>query len=500
MTVRVRFAPSPTGHLHVGNVRTALFNWLYARRQNGKFILRIEDTDTERSTKESENIIYDDLNWLGLDWDEGPDCGGDAGPYRQSERLNIYRKYTDQLIQGGFAYYCFCTPEELEAQRKKAIDEKRPPRYDRRCLKLSDEEVEKRLGEGMPASVRFKVPDDTSVFWYDVVKGKTEIPSEVIGDQIIMRANGIPRYNFAVAIDDHLMEISHVIRGDDHVPNTPLQLLIYRAFGWKEPKFAHLSMIVGTDRARLSKRHGATSINQFREDGYLPEALLNYLALLGWSPGDDKEKMTTRELIDKFSLKRVSSSAAVFDRDKLNWLNSSYLHRKNPAGLAQLIVPILKRKGLIPEKEDEDMISWLKDLSSAVRTNLTTLNDINDLVSPLFNFDAESIITDNELKEMLDDEGTIELLNTLKNQMKKHPIKTAEDYREVMLSVMKETDRKGKNLFHPVRIALTGRLSGLELEQLIPLIETGSKLDLPKKILSSVERIDQIIKVLSKQA
>ncbi len=494
MTTRVRFAPSPTGHLHVGNVRTALFNWLYVRKQNGKFILRIEDTDLDRSTKESENIIYEDLKWLGLDWDEGPESGGEAGPYRQSERTDLYKEYTDRLLEEGKAYYCFCSPEELEEARKKAEKEKRPPKYNRKCLGLSQEEVKKRLESGEEATIRFRVPDGETVFWYDVVKGKTEIPTEVIGDQIIVRANGIPRYNYAVVIDDHLMGITHVIRGDDHVPNTPLQLLLFQAFGWDIPKFAHLSMIVGEDHARLSKRHGATSINQFKEKGYLPEALLNYLALLGWSPGGDaEEKMTSRELIDKFSLKKVSSSPGVFDVKKLNWLNSLYIHEKGGAELLQDLLPFLTEHGALPEKLEGDSKEWFERFAESAKTSLVTLADVNEQFDKLVKFDPASIDKTSEEAALMNEEGTKELIKLLADEAAGIPPVDNDKYREMMMFAMKKTERKGKKLFHPFRVALTGQLSGMELDQLVPLLETGSSLELPVKIESVSERLNRFL-------
>ena len=282
--MRVRFAPSPTGQLHVGNARTALFNWLLARGHDGTFILRIEDTDAERSTKESEESILEDLRWLGLDWDEGPDVGGPCGPYRQSERLHLYTSYANELLAGGHAYYCFCSPQKLEADRRAMLDEGRPPRYAGTCRPLSPEEARRRIDAGERAVVRFRVPEHVDVTFQDLVRGEVTFNTDVIGDPVLVRSDGRPAYNFAVVVDDALMEMTHVIRGEDHISNTPRQVLLYRALGFGPPQFAHLSLVLGPDHTPLSKRHGATSVAEFRARGYLPEALTNYLALIGWSP------------------------------------------------------------------------------------------------------------------------------------------------------------------------------------------------------------------------
>src|SRR5499427_9167883 len=295
--MRVRFAPSPTGHLHVGNARTALFNWLLARGSGGTFVLRIEDTDTERSTQASEAAIEQDLRWLGLDWDEGPEAGGPCGPYRQSERLHLYQSYAQELLASGAAYYCFCSAEQLEHDRQTAVAEGRPALYSGRCRSLPMEQAQARMTAGEQAAIRFRVPTDSQgdVVFQDVVRGEVRFPRDVIGDPIIVRADGHPAYNFAVVVDDALMEITHVIRGEDHISNTPRQVLLYEAMGFTPPKFAHLALVLGPDHSPLSKRHGATSVAEFRSKGYLPEALVNYLALLGWSPrehgagGDDAE-------------------------------------------------------------------------------------------------------------------------------------------------------------------------------------------------------------------
>src|SRR2546423_3062936 len=326
--MRVRFAPSPTGQLHVGNARTAFFNWLLARGQGGTFILRIEDTDTQRSTRESEAGMLRDLRWLGLDWDEGPDAGGAYGPYRQSDRLTVYREHAERLLSEHKAYLCFCTEEELQQERERATAEHRQPIYSGKCRAIDPADAQRRRSANEACAIRLRIPDHPIRF-HDLVHGPVEFSNEVVSDPIILRSSGMPVYNYVVVIDDALMKIMHVIRGDDHLSNTPKQVALYEALGWPVPEFAHLSTILGADRERLSKRHGATSIANFRDMGVLPEALVNYLALLGWAPpGGTREIFSIQELVKEFSLERVTPSPAVFDMEKLYWLNRHYIaHR-----------------------------------------------------------------------------------------------------------------------------------------------------------------------------
>src|SRR5581483_6105310 len=390
--IRVRFAPSPTGYVHVGNARTALFNWLFARHNGGVFVLRIEDTDIERSRDVYEKQLLEDLRWLGLEWDEGPDKGGPYAPYRQSERKELYAQYARQLLQQGHAYYCFCSAEQLEAERQEALQQGRQPRYSGRCRKLSSDEVERRRNAGEAAVTRLKIVD--SVFaWNDLVHGATSFSSEVIGDPILVRSDGHPAYNYAVVIDDHLMEITHVIRGDDHISNTPRQLAVYRALGWESPQFAHLSTILGADRTRLSKRHGATSIESFREMGILPEALRNYLALLGWSPADGvTEILSDRELIGQFSLDGITKSPAVFDAQKLYWLNRHYMRQSPLRRLGELAVAFLAKARYVREPVDEATMAWLEKIIDAVLKNLDHLSELPSAVRLIFDYDASAIL------------------------------------------------------------------------------------------------------------
>src|SRR5438270_2243232 len=344
--MRVRFAPSPTGQLHVGNARTALFNWLLARGQGGAFILRIEDTDAERSTRESEATILRDLRWLGLDWDEGPDLGGSHGPYRQSERLHLYQSYAKELLTGDAAYHCFCSTAQLDADRQEALAAGRPARYAGTCRRVSREDAAERIAAGERPAIRFRIPENRDVVFEDAVRGDVRFHTDVIGDPIIVRADGTPAYNFAVVVDDALMEVTDVMRGEDHISNTPRQVLLYEALGFTPPNFAHLALVMGPDHSPLSKRHGATSVAEFRAKGYLPEALVNYLALIGWSPGGGDELLPIDELARRFSLEAVGHSAGVFDEEKLAWVNRHYLKVTEPIRIAELSLPYFNDAGV----------------------------------------------------------------------------------------------------------------------------------------------------------
>lgn len=498
--VRVRFAPSPTGHLHVGNARTALFNWLSARHEHGAFILRIEDTDVERSEERFEKQLLEDLRWFGLDWDEGPDVGGPFGPYRQSERREIYHRYAAQLMAPGHAYYCFCTPAELEREREAALKAGLQPKYSGRCRALAPEESARRVAAGEPAAVRLRIAGG-SFTWNDLVHGLVSFTSDVIGDFILMRSGvhsgGHPAYNFGAVIDDHLMEISHVIRGDDHISNTPRQLAIYQALGWEPPAFAHLSTILGPDRTRLSKRHGATSLDNFRDEGILPEALRNYLLLLGWSAADGKtEILPTNEMIAQFSLDRVNKSPAVFDPDKLSWLSAHYLSKLSPeakvAHFRSLTEERLVSDGFL--KPDEapragDLIFRIIEVTVNARL-WDRPDDFRNFLKLIFDYDAARVVSAEETRHVAEDAGSREVLKAFVPKVLAlvEPL-TYEKFREFAKSVQKETGKKGKDLFHPIRVALTGAVSGPELEKLIPIFEEGSKLGLARRVKSCAERL-----------
>jgi nondiscriminating glutamyl-tRNA synthetase len=511
--IRVRFAPSPTGQLHVGNARTALFNWLFARHHGGAFVLRVEDTDVERSEARFETQLLDDLRWLGLDWDEGPDKGGPFAPYRQSERLDTYKKYAFELIDSGHAYFCFCTPEELETERQAAIKEGRQPRYSGRCRKRPREEAARKVAEGQRAAIRLKILEGVFA-WQDLVHGATSFSSEVIGDPILVRSDGHSAYNYAVVIDDHLMEITHVIRGDDHISNTPRQLAVYNALGWQPPEFAHLSTILGPDRTRLSKRHGATSLENFREMGILPEALRNYLALLGWSASNGtSEIFSAQELIAQFSLERITKSPAVFDQEKLNWLNRHYMKETPPPQLAELSVQFFERAGYLeglppyvprkrttprwrfqnpPGSEDSSRnawIAWLVHVLDAVLKNLDQLSQLPAAVQPIFEYDASKVLAGEETRHVAEDAGAREVLKAFIPKILAEKELTYERFRALAKEVQKETGKKGKDLFHPIRVAVTGAVSGPELEKLIPIFEEGAKLPLARHVKSTAERL-----------
>ncbi len=494
--IRVRFAPSPTGLLHVGNARTALYNWLFARRMGGEFVLRIEDTDVERSERRYEKQLVQDLRWLGLDWDEGPHPNpdgsttdvGEYGPYRQSERLDLYAEYTERLLRKGKAYPCFCTSEELEAERRQAAEERRPQIYSGRCRALPPEEVEKNLAAGKPFAVRLKIQDHALRF-HDLVRGEVEFAPEAVSDPIIVRSatreeggesEGIPVYNYVVTIDDALMEITHVIRGDDHISNTPRQVAIYEAFGWPVPQFAHLSTILGADRERLSKRHGATSIATFREMGYLPEALVNYLALLGWGAEDGKtETFTMDELVRAFSLERVTPSPAIFDFDKLNWLNRHYLKGADPGRLEQLAWTYFSNLLPAHESSPEAMKKWFRKLLEVFVPHVDHLDQLPAAASAVIRFDCDEARSHPENVPILAADSSRTVLGEMAARVRTYSQPIAPDlFRAWMNDIKGATGIKGKDLFHPVRIALTGFHSGPDLDKLLPLIEQGSTLGL----------------------
>ncbi len=456
METRVRFAPSPTGHLHIGNARTAILNWLFAKHTNGKFILRIEDTDPERSVEKYIEQIYEDLRWLGLNWDEGPDIGGPYGPYRQSQRFSIYQKYAQQLIDEGKAYPCFCTPEELEQMRKESHAKGETGFYNRKCLHLSEEEKQKLLQEGRNPAIRFKVPDQTQVVFYDIVKGELNFNTENISDFVIMRSEGIPTYNFAVVVDDSLMKITHVIRGDDHVSNTPRQIMLYQAFGFELPQFAHIPMILGSDRTRLSKRHGATSLDQYRYQGYLPEALINFLSLLSWSSETGDEILSVERLIKEFDFNRISKSAAMFDFEKLNWMNGYYIRQANLNRIVELSIPYLKQANF-----PIDDLQKISNIIAVVREKVDYLHQILDHIGIFFQ-DKVSL-ENSDAKSMIRQDSSQRVFWSFLRELDAIAVLNRDNFKDIMKVVQKETGIMGKNLWMPLRIALTGKMHGPDL-------------------------------------
>ncbi len=472
--MRVRFAPSPTGLLHVGNARTALFNWMYARATGGTFILRIEDTDFERSTRESERGILDDLRWMGLDWTEGVDAGGDYGPYRQSERLHIYRAHAVELMSRGQAYRCFCSSEQLEADRQAALAASRPPMYVGRCRDLAPADARRRVENGEPAVIRFRVPENRTLTFTDIVRGEVSFGTEVIGDPVLVRSDGIPAYNFAVVVDDALMAITDVVRGEDHISNTPRQLLLYEAFGWTPPRFAHVSLVLGPDHAPLSKRHGATSVREFRERGYLPEALTNYLALLGWSPGDGQELMAPFELAARFRLEDVGHAAGVFDVEKLAWVNRHYLKGIDAGRVADLSVAYLKTAGWLETPSSGDL-EYLRVVVPPVAATVDRLDQIAERLAFLFDYSpARTLGQDAVRTEATQSKAVVVAL--AEELAQSSPLLDKDAFRALAGRVRERTGQKGKALFHPIRLVLTGEQEGLELDLAVPAIERGALL------------------------
>ena len=474
--MRFRFAPSPTGLLHVGNARTALFNWLAARGSGGSMVLRIEDTNAEHSTGESEARILEDLRWMGMSWDEGPDLGGPFGPYRQSERLQTYQAYSDELLGRGTAYHCFCSPEQLEADRRAAVATGRPVRYAGTCRTLSGNVVRRRLDAGESAAIRFSVPEVDKVEFHDLVHGTVSFSGEVIGDPIIVRSDGRPAYNFAVVVDDALMEISHVVRGEDHISNTPRQLLLYEALGFSPPVFAHLSLVMGPDRTALAKRHGATSVAEFRTRGYLPEALTNYLALVGWSPGADDEILPIEELVRRFRIDDVGQRAGVFDPEKLAWVNRNYLKALSPSCLATLAVPFFQQAGFAGAEPDGGGTVFLGYIAALAVGAVDRLEQIPERLKFLFEFDVAEALSDPEIRREVEGSEARRVIAVLAVELSARPRLDAEGFLDLKAAVQNETGCKGRALFHPIRIALTGCGDGMELDRAVPAIDRGAEM------------------------
>jgi len=491
--IRVRFAPSPTGFLHVGNVRTALFNWLLARRHGGVFVLRIEDTDAERSKPIYEKQLMDDLRWLGLEWDEGVDRQGDYGPYRQSDRFKIYQEFAQRLLDEDKAFRCFCSEEELEQVRQQQLARNETPRYSGQCRQLSAAELEAQRKKGRPSTLRLRVRPGT-VGFQDLVFGRIDIETAQISDPVLLRSDNSPTYNFCCVIDDSLMKISHVIRGDGHLSNTHRQILLYEALQQPVPEFAHLSTILGPDGQKLSKRHGATSVEDFRNQGYLPEAVANYLALLGWSsPNEGQEIMSLEEITSVFDLTRVQKNPAIFDNAKLAWMNRTYINKHSGDLLLEKAKHYLVKAHLAPAQPDEAASAWLARVIELVRMRVDHLDQLPAEAEVVYGFETDPPEISPGIRELLQKQEARAVADDFERLVNERGTLTADTYREIVGQVKEATKQKGKNLFHPIRAALTGRDSGPELEKLIPLYEEGSRLNLPRKVMSCCERLRAIL-------
>ncbi|WP_028390483.1 glutamate--tRNA ligase [Bacillus cihuensis] len=467
--IRVRYAPSPTGHLHIGNARTALFNYLFARNLDGKFIIRIEDTDQKRNIEGGEESQLKYLKWLGIEWDESIDVGGEYGPYRQSERNDIYKELYDGLLEKGLAYKCYCTEEEIEAEREEQLARNETPKYSGKCRHLTEEERSKFEAEGRKPSIRFAVPSDKVFTFKDMVKDEVSFESDGIGDFVIVKKDGIPTYNFAVAVDDHLMKISHVLRGDDHISNTPKQLMIYEAFGWEPPVFGHMTLIVNESRKKLSKRDESIIqfIEQYEELGYLPEALFNFIALLGWSPSGEEEIFSKDEFIKMFDADRLSKSPALFDTQKLTWMNNQYVKQLDISRAVEISLPHLVKAGKISAEMNEEEAKWVYQLVDLYQEQMSFGAEIVGLSQLFF---REELDFEEEAKEVLAEEQVPEVMQAFLQELDSLEAFTAEEIKKAIKAVQKSTGQKGKKLFMPIRAAVTGQTHGPDLPKAIALL------------------------------
>ncbi|MCM3666890.1 glutamate--tRNA ligase [Mesobacillus subterraneus] len=467
--IRVRYAPSPTGHLHIGNARTALFNYLFARNRGGKFIIRIEDTDKKRNIEGGEQSQLKYLQWLGIDWDESVDVGGEYGPYRQSERNHIYEQYNQELVEKELAYKCYCTEEELEAEREEQAARNETPHYSGKCRHLTPKQREQFEKEGRQPSLRFKVPAGKIIAFEDMVKGEVSFESDGMGDFVIVKKDGTPTYNYAVVLDDHLMKISHVLRGDDHISNTPKQLVIYEAFGWEPPVFGHMTLIVNESRKKLSKRDESIIqfIEQYEELGYLPEALFNFITLLGWSPSGEEEIFSKDEFIDIFDPARLSKSPALFDQQKLAWMNNQYMKKADLDRVVELALPHLLKAGKVSEGRTDEEDAWVRSLISLYHDKMSFGAEIVEMSDLFF---RDEVNYDEEAKEVLAGEQVPEVLRAFLAEIDQLEEFKADSIKAAVKAVQKATGQKGQKLFMPVRAAATGQTHGPDLMLAMELI------------------------------
>lgn len=473
--VRLRFAPSPTGFIHIGSIRTALYNYLFARNNNGKFILRIEDTDQTRFVEGAIENLIESLHWAGIEYDEGVfvEDGkivqkGDHGPYIQSERLDIYRKYVDELIEKGHAYYCFCSKERLEQVREEQKIKGLVPKYDGFCRNISIEEAKKRIANGEEYVVRLKLPQNYDVKFHDLVRGDIVINTDDIDDQVLLKSDGYPTYHMAVVVDDHLMEITHIVRGEEWLPSTPKHIYLYEVFGWEKPVYVHLPTVLNKDRKKLSKRQGDVSVEDFKDKGYLPEGLVNYLALVGWSPEDNQEILSMEELIQKFSFERVSKTGGIFDKDKLDWVNGHYIRSSSVERITDMAIPYLIKADFIDREFVQDKYEWLKLLVHTVQESLNTVSEVVNKVEFIFK-DYVDIVEEDAL-EIIKGEQVGIVLTAIKEELNNIEEIDEEHAKGFMKIIQKATGVKGKNLFMPARVALTGMAHGPEFVNILVLL------------------------------
>lgn len=479
--VRVRYAPSPTGDLHIGNARTALFNYLYAKHFNGKFIIRIEDTDIVRNVEGGEESQLRFLKWLGVEWDEGADLGGEYGPYRQMERLDIYNKYVAELLEKDLAYKCYMTSEELEAERETQRANGQAPKYSGAHSNLTAEQIDAFEKEGRQPSIRMRVPKNKTYTFHDLVRKNITFESSDIGDWVMVKQNGIPTYNFAVAIDDHFMKITHILRGEEHISNTPKQMMIYDAFGWDIPTFGHMTLILNEERKKLSKRdqHIMQFIQQYEHLGYLPEAMFNFISLLGWSPVGEEEIFTKDTLIEIFDPERLSTSAAIFDRQKLEWMNGEYIKAAELSTVIELALPYLIEAGKLPEQMNAEKRVWAENVIALYKEQLRYGAEIVELTELFFKTEIDY---DAEAMEVLNEEQVPEVLQVFADKLIHLETFDQASIKKAIKETQKETTQKGKKLFMPIRVATTGQTHGPELPAAIELL--GKEV-----ILTRLERI-----------
>lgn len=486
--VRLRFAPSPTGYLHIGGLRTALYNYLFAKANHGKMVLRIEDTDRTRFVEGAIEGLIQSLQWAGIDYDEGVfmEDGkvverGDYGPYIQSNRLDIYQKYVDQLLEEGHAYYCFCSKDRLDHLREEQKIKGQIPRYDGLCRSVPLDEARERIAKGEKAVVRLKLPENMDIKFHDAVRGDITINTNEMDDQVLMKSDGFPTYHMAVVVDDHLMKITHIVRGEEWLPSTPKHIYLYDCFGWEKPQYVHLPGVLNADHKKLSKRQGDVSVEDFKNRGYLPEGLINYLALVGWSPKDNEEILSMKDLIDQFSFDRVSKAGGVFDKNKLDWVNAHYIKELPVDDLVDLSIPELVKAGLISQDFAQGHRDWLKLLLETVRESLSRIEEVPEKTAFLF---GNLEVTEEEAKEQLASDQIGDLLGALKEELDSVDQVDQEFAKTVMKRIQKKTGIKGKGLYMPTRAALTGNVHGPELSNIMELLGKDKMLERIEQVLN----------------